>query len=81
MISQKPATVTVHDQAIAYNRFAPDFTPETTGQWVLIAGLKPFGFFETAEEAEQAADDKGFDMYNRYIRRVGSPPPFVVFMS
>ena len=81
MSLQKPVTVTVHDQAMAYNHLAPSFPTESLGQWVLIAGLKSLGFYETAEEAERAADDQGFDRFNRYIRRVGSHPPFVIFMA
>ena len=77
----KPATITVHDQAMAYNTLAPTFPPESIGQWVLIAGMEPLGFFATAEEAECAADEQGFDLFNRYIRRVGSPLPCVVFMA
>ena len=77
----KPATVTVHDQAMTYNKLAPTFPPERMGQWVLIAGMESQGFFPTAEEAERAADEKGFDLFNRYIRRVGSPLPFVILMA
>ena len=77
----KPATVTVHDQAMTYNKLAPTFPPEHKGQWVLIAGMEPQGFFPTAEEAERAADEQGFDLFNRYIRRVGSPLPFVILMA
>ena len=64
MSLQKPVTVTVHDQAMAYNHLAPSFPTESLGQWVLIAGLKSLGFYETAEEAERAADDQGFDYPN-----------------
>ena len=77
----KPATVTVHEQAMTYNKLAPTFPPERMGQWVLIAGMEPQGFFPTAEEAEKAADEQGFDLFNRYIRRVGSPLPFVILMA
>ncbi|MCY3693369.1 MAG: hypothetical protein OXI54_11910 [Chloroflexota bacterium] len=77
----KPATVTVHDQAMTYNKLAPTFPPDRMGQWVLIAGMELLGFFPTAEEAERAADEQGFDLFNRYIRRVGSPLPCVILMA
>ena len=77
----KPATVTVHDQAMTYNKLAPSFPPERIGQWVVVAGMEPLGFFPTAVEAERAAEEQGFDRFNRYIRRVGSPPPWVIFMA
>lgn len=81
MPSTKPVTITVHDQAMTYNALAPSFPPESMGQWVVIAGKKPLGFFDTAKEAERAADEQGFDLFNRYVRRVGSPPPCVIFMA
>ena len=81
MSLKKPVTVTVHDQAMAYNRLAPSFPPESLGQWVVIAGLQSLGFYDTMEEAERAADVQGFDRFNRYIRRVGSAAPFAVFMA
>ena len=81
MSLQKPVTVTVHDQAMAYNQLAPSFPSERLGQWVVIAGQQSRGFFDTMEEAERAADDQGFDRFNRYIRRVGSAAPFAVFMA
>ena len=77
----KPATITVHEQAMTYNELAPSFPPERMGQWVLIAGMEPQGFFSSAAEAEWAADEKGFDLFNRYIRRVGSPLPCVIVMG
>ena len=77
----KPDAITVHDQAMTYNKLAPSFPPERRGQWVLIAGMKPQGFFATAEAAELAADEQGFDLFNRYIRRVGSRPPCVILMA
>ena len=77
---QKPARVTVHDHAITYNALVPSFPPERIGQWVVIAGMAPLGFFHTAEEAERAADEQGFDLFNRYIRRVGSQAPCVIVM-
>ena len=81
MALPKPLTVTVLDQAIMYNKLAPAFPPERKGQWVVIAGMEPLGFFATAEEAERAADEQGFDLFNRYIRRVGSPQPSVIVMG
>ena len=81
MSLQKSITVTVHDQAMAYNKLAPSFPPESMGQWVVIAGQQSLGFYDTMEEAERAADDRGFDRFNRYIRRVGSAAPFAVFMA
>ena len=81
MSMTKPATITVHDQAMAYNALAPSFPPESIGQWVAIAGMEPLGFFDTEEEAERVADEQGFDLFNRYVRRVGSPPPFAIFMA
>ena len=81
MSLQKPVAITVHDQAMAYNKLAPSFPPERVGQWALIAGMEPQGFFATAEEAEWAADEQGFDLFNRYIRRIGSPLPCVIVMS
>ncbi len=81
MSLQKSVTVTVHDHAMAYNQLAPSFPPESLGRWVVIAGLQPLGFYDTMEEAECAADDLGFDRFNRYIRRVGSAAPFAVFMG
>ena len=81
MSLQKHVTVTVHDQAMAYNRLAPSFPPDRLGQWVAIADLRLLGFYDTAEEAERAAEDQGFDQFNRYVRRVGSAAPFAVFMA
>ena len=77
----KPAAITVHDQAMTYNKLAPSFPAERRGQWVLIAGMKSQGFFPTAAEAERAADERGFDLFNRYIRRVGSTLPCVIVMG
>ena len=81
MSLQKPVTITVHDQAMTYNELAPSFPPERRGQWVLIAEMEPQGFFATAEAAELAADEQGFDLFNRYIRRIGSPMPCVILMA
>ena len=81
MSLKKPVRVTVHDQAMVYNRLAPSFPPESLGKWVVIAGLQSLGFYDTMEEAELAADAQGFDCFNRYIRRVGSAAPFAVFMA
>ncbi len=78
---QKPEAVTVLDQAMAYDKLAPFFPPDRVGQWVVIAGLKPLGFFDTAEDAERAAEDQGFDLFNRYIRLVGSNPPPIISMA
>ena len=78
---QKPAAITVHDQALAYDKLAPLFPPERVGKWVVIAEQRPLGFFDTAEEAERAAENQGFDLFNRYIRLVGSKPPLVISMA
>ena len=78
---KKPATVTVHDQALTYDELAPFFPPERVGKWVVIAGQRPLGFFDTSEEAERVAEDQGFDLFNRYIRLVGSSPPLVISMA
>ena len=59
------------DQATKFMELESSMLPEHFGQWVVIADEKILGYFSTIQEADIAASEQGFDIFNRYVHLVG----------
>ena len=66
------------DQVMAYHRMKEELERDYFGQWVVIHDSKFVGGYDSYDDAEDAARQKGLDVLACFMRQVGSRPPIIL---
>ena len=66
------------DQMMMYDEMRQELEIHCFGKWVIIDGGEILGEYETFHEAEADAQERGLNVANYLVTRVGVKPPIIL---
>ena len=65
-------------QLVAYHEMRQSLESKYLGKWVVIHDSKFAGDYETYEEARTESRERGFNLLDCLIQKVGAEPPIIL---
>ena len=66
------------DQMDVYEEMREELESKYFGRWVIIDGGQLVGDYETFHDAEADAQERGLNLFNYLVTRVGVEPPIIL---